>query len=1202
VDIASLDMKDALALSRGLATSEGHIGALVELSKLALDRGDTDEALRFTDRAVRLAKDNYHLHILRGTALLKASQPQQAIGHFAQAIAVGGSPNGEIGLIYAHLTLGDIQAANDLAYSLMGRFSCEDYPMIAPLLERVCKSGGKAGAGWVSITADGRLVGALNQDQLTKSASLIAVGISSGRILLKKTSKQLASRATPSRNTEGFIDFKLKPKIADYSEAIHVSINGVELLGSPACVPSASQIEGFVDRVGDRITGWVVLAGFPRARLKIRLIDPQGVTAEFPTETSLTKKDDDAGSSTDTVGRQSFSIDLALIGLAGSQIEVWGWLPALSAGNQLSGSPLGGETRRELNRPGTRPKTDKRSQRASRKRPVDIIVPVYNGRDETLACLDAVIATRRLFGRAISDCEIVVINDGSDDDDLLAALTALASAGEISLLHNDRNLGFPISVNRGFDLHPDRDVVVLNSDAIVFSDWLPRLQAAAYSAQDIGTVTPFSNEASILSYPRGMGDNPAPSAADGAMLDRIASEINAGLTVDIPTAVGFCMYIRRDCLDAVGVFDVTAFGRGYGEENDLCMRAFDAGWRNIAAPNIFVTHIGGRSFRASKKMLVVRNTSILNMLHPGYDGLVRDFIEADPLAAARRNIDLVRLRCAAPGPLILLVTLGLSGGVARHVQDAAERYAARGLKTLILRPMDDDYREKGRAVLSDPFDDTLCNLIFDLPDELDVLLGLLSARDIGKVEIHHFLGLDSSIFTIADRLRVPYDVVLHDYSWLCPRINLVDGRGQYCGLPQDSRVCERCTAIDGAALEEDIRVQDLRQRSARVLAGARRVIAACDDVVDRFCLFAPKAAYETTPWEEEVTLGAAFRRRPDERIRVAVIGGIGEQKGYDVLLACARDAAIRDLPIEFVVIGYTSDDFRLFKTGRVFVTGRYDDAEAIDLIRAQSCHFAFLPSVSPETWSYTLSLAWQAGLEVLAFDFGAIAERIRRAGHGQLIPFSTDAKGINLAISNFDNSLMSASDEAQAEGEVGTLDVPHPGNAADVVVSREISSAPRTQITVHVQNRGDLPFVGPGWAGCVGERLWIEAFTINPLEGFLPEDIEYKALTGTGFETPWCSGGTVCGTRGASNPLIGFAIRLRGPAAERYECRYRGSFLASGIVGPSRNGGPCKSPRGRDPLEGIELEIIERTEAVSLDDQGMLEASIPEYEIVYGSY
>ncbi len=77
---------------------------------------------------------------------------------------------------------------------------------------------------------------------------------------------------------------------------------------------------------------------------------------------------------------------------------------------------------------------------------------------------------------------------------------------------------------------------------------------------------------------------------------------------------------------------------------------------------------------------------------------------------------------------------------------------------------------------------------------------------------------------------------------------------------------------------------------------------------------------------------------------------------------------------------------------------------------------------------------------------------------------------------------------------------------------------------------------------------------------------------------------------------------LRGPAAERYECRYRGAFLGAGVAGPFRNGAACKSAYGRDPLEGIELEIVERTEAVEPDAEEATETFMPDYEIVYGSY
>jgi glycosyltransferase involved in cell wall biosynthesis len=132
--------------------------------------------------------------------------------------------------------------------------------------------------------------------------------------------------------------------------------------------------------------------------------------------------------------------------------------------------------------------------------------------------------------------------------------------------------------------------------------------------------------------------------------------------------------------------------------------------------------------------------------------------------------------------------------------------------------------------------------------------------------------------------------------------------------------------------------------------------------------------------------------------RICVVGAIGVEKGYEILLACARDAAERDLKLEFVVVGHTIDDARLLDTGRVFVTGEFQPAEAVQLVQAQNASLAWLPSVWPETWCFALSEAWSAGLRVVAFDLGAQAERIRRTGLGTLLPLGLPPASINSAL------------------------------------------------------------------------------------------------------------------------------------------------------------------------------------------------------------
>ena len=271
--------------------------------------------------------------------------------------------------------------------------------------------------------------------------------------------------------------------------------------------------------------------------------------------------------------------------------------------------------------------------------PIDVIVPVYGGLAATRRCLESVLTNPQRAAH-----EVVVVDDRGPEPGIARYLDPLAAAGRLTLLRNERNLGFVQSVNRGMALHPDRDVVLLNSDTEVANDWLDRLSAAARSAPDIATATPFSNNATICSYPFEGWNGDVPGALGLAGLDAVFAATLAGRTLDIPTAVGFCMYIRRDCLARIGLFDAERYGRGYGEENDFCMRALKAGWRHVLAADAFVFHEGSVSFGPEKLKLIERATQVLVEAHPDYPQRVHDFIARDPARPLRDAIDAARVR------------------------------------------------------------------------------------------------------------------------------------------------------------------------------------------------------------------------------------------------------------------------------------------------------------------------------------------------------------------------------------------------------------------------------------------------------------------------------------------------------------------------------------------------------------------------------
>ncbi len=635
------------------------------------------------------------------------------------------------------------------------------------------------------------------------------------------------------------------------------------------------------------------------------------------------------------------------------------------------------------------------------------MVPVYRGIEVTLACLQSVFATTP------ADTVVIVVDDASREPGLAEALDALLRQRRIRLLRNAENRGFPASANAGLRaavaLAGRPDIVLLNSDTIATPGWLEDLRAAVHAAPDIGTATPLSNDATILSYPDITAFNPPPDPAALARLARQARTANPDISVDIPTAVGFCMYIRRECATEVGLFREDVFAQGYGEENDFCMRARHLGWRHVGVPGVYVAHAGGQSFGPARAQLIERNLGVLERLHPGYRALIAAFQAADPLAPARRRLDMARWRAGrSPRGAVIMITHDSGGGVERAIRRRCADLRTNGMRPILLRPVRARgantseagliYRP-GLAILGEETADAFPNLRFAIPAELPALARLLRADKVTAVEVHHLLGHTHAVLNLATMLGAPVDQHVHDYALFCPRITLVGRDQRYCGEPADPAVCDACVADLGRNTEEEIGVAALRHRSAADLATARRIVVPSADAAARLRRHFPASAPAIEPHEDDATgLPPPIRRHNRKSRKICLIGGIGTEKGYEILLACARDAVARRLPMEFVLVGHTPDDHRLMDTGRVFVTGPYEEAEAVALIRAQDADLAWLPSIWPETWCFTLGHAWRAGLQVAAFDIGAPADRIRRIGRGWLLPLGLPPPAINNAL------------------------------------------------------------------------------------------------------------------------------------------------------------------------------------------------------------
>ena len=600
--------------------------------------------------------------------------------------------------------------------------------------------------------------------------------------------------------------------------------------------------------------------------------------------------------------------------------------------------------------------------------PVDVIVPVYGGLADTQLCVNSALASP-----VTGAWRLVVINDASPEPEVTAWLRERAAAEpRMLLLENDDNLGFVGTVNRGMALSQDHDVVLLNSDTEVANDWLDRLRRAAYSDTKVASVTPFSNNATICSYPRFCKENPLPEGMSTQAMDALCAQTNAGAVVDVPTGIGFCMYIRRDCLNAVGLFDVENFGKGYGEENDFCQRAADAGWRNLHAVDTFVLHTGGVSFGDSKSPREKAAMETLRRLHPQYERAVHKFLALDPAAPYRMALDVARL-AAVPQPVVLAVLHDRAGGTVRHVRELASRMHAR-LHMLTLTPAPD---KSVLLQIADPKE--AFALRFRVEDEWPELLQALRHLGVAHVHFHHLLGHDPQVMQLPAQLGVAYDVTAHDFYAYCTHISLTGNDNRFAGEPTPGN-CACCDSSDPAPHGGGT-VADWRHRNQHLLTGARSVLAPSRDAAQRISAFAPGARVLAVPHTDvqpaqTLPIPAPAHRAASAPLKVAVLGALSAIKGADILEAVALQAARRGAPVEFHLLGYAYRSLQTQPRAHLSVHGAYEDDDLPALLQWLQPDLVWFPAQWPETYSYTLSASLRQGLPVVAPDLGAFRERL----------------------------------------------------------------------------------------------------------------------------------------------------------------------------------------------------------------------------------
>ncbi len=241
---------------------------------------------------------------------------------------------------------------------------------------------------------------------------------------------------------------------------------------------------------------------------------------------------------------------------------------------------------------------------------VDVVVCVHNAAVEVNKCLNSIEKTRA------KNLKLIIVDDGSDmvTADMLNGF--IKNKTWVKLVRNETATGYTRAANRGIRESKGDLVILLNSDTIVTDKWVNKIANAAFSMPGIGIVGPLSSAASHQSIPENLS-----SATQTAV-----NELPEGITVErmnkycekwsisnyypfVPLVHGFCFGITRELINKIGFFDETNFPRGYGEENDYCFRAIDAGFCLALATNTYIFHAKSKSYKSEQRIQLMKEGS-----------------------------------------------------------------------------------------------------------------------------------------------------------------------------------------------------------------------------------------------------------------------------------------------------------------------------------------------------------------------------------------------------------------------------------------------------------------------------------------------------------------------------------------------------------------------------------------------------------------
>jgi GT2 family glycosyltransferase/glycosyltransferase involved in cell wall biosynthesis len=617
---------------------------------------------------------------------------------------------------------------------------------------------------------------------------------------------------------------------------------------------------------------------------------------------------------------------------------------------------------------------------------ISIILPLYNAFEDVERCIKSVLENTKI------PYELILVDDQSSDERIKTLLDEIEKIPDIKVIRNPERLGFVKSINAGIQ-NSKGDVVLLKSDTIVTSKWLQKLLVKAYSDHNIGTVTPLSNRLGLFSVPEKDENNESQEYLNleekASMVEKISENIN----IKVTNCNDFCMLIKRETIEDVGLFDTETIEAGHSKENDFCMRANEKSWKNLLDDSIYIYHKIDELLLKEKKESLEENKAEGMVSSKEYENIQNKISNKLIKSSKSKKRILYVLHSAGGG------TPATNEDLMRNIQKDLDCYVltSSGKEMNLWRYNNNEFEEIDKIKIKSKW--SAKN--FHNTEFRNIYFNVLNVLKIDIVHIRHLIKHSFDLPYIAKSLGLPTIISFHDFYFICPSHNLLDDKHVYCAgkCTEGKSQCLIGVELNDLPILKDY-IPVWRNAVADMLSKSSALVTTSKIVKQLYISIYPELAQkdfrviEHGRDFEEIDDSSKFYEVPsqDKPIKILFPGNINIVKGSELM------KNIKNLDhenrLEFHFVGaLASQSSDLINYG--IHHGPYERNDFCKMVASIKPTFIGILSMWPETYCHTLSEAWSCGVPVLTSKIGVLEERVNNNGGGWLIDHENPQKAYN---------------------------------------------------------------------------------------------------------------------------------------------------------------------------------------------------------------